>query len=107
MIRGYRRELSVAVAYILILVFLAVFAPRFFLPDALRALVVRNAPVLVAAVGMTLVILCRQIDISVGSQFCVQLVVASMFAEKAAQSRYENPQPLHVRLLPRRRGGVS
>ena len=41
---------------LLLLGFLAVAAPRFFLPEALRALVVRNASVLVAAVGMTLVI---------------------------------------------------
>jgi rhamnose transport system permease protein len=77
---GYRRELSVTAAYLLLLLFLAVAAPRFFLPDALRALVVRNASVLVAAVGMTLVILCRQIDISVGSQFCICGVVAGLLA---------------------------
>ena len=70
-----------AAAYFLLLLFLAVAAPRFFLPDALRALVVRNAPVLVAAVGMTLVILCRQIDISVGSQFCICGVVAGLIAK--------------------------
>jgi rhamnose transport system permease protein len=76
----YRRELSVTAAYLLLLLFLAVAAPRFFLPEALRALVVRNASVLVAAVGMTLVILCRQIDISVGSQFCICGVVAGLLA---------------------------
>ena len=36
---------------------------------------------LVAAVGMTLVILCRQIDISVGSQFCICGVVAGLLAK--------------------------
>ena len=81
MIAGYRRELSVAAAYSLLLLFLAVAAPQFFSPDALRALVVRNAPVLVAAIGMTLVILCRQIDISVGSQFCICGVVAGLIAK--------------------------
>jgi rhamnose transport system permease protein len=81
MIHRYRRELSVAAAYLLLLVFLAVAAPRFFLPEALRALVVRNASVLVAAVGMTLVILCRQIDISVGSQFSICGVVAGLLAK--------------------------
>ncbi len=39
---------------------------------------VSNAPVLVAAVGMTLVILCRQIDISIGSQFSICGVVAGL-----------------------------
>ena len=72
----YRRELSVATAYALVLLVLAIVAPRFYLPANLRALVVSNAPVLVAAVGMTLVILCRQIDISVGSQFAICGMVA-------------------------------
>jgi rhamnose transport system permease protein len=81
MIGRYRRELSVAAAYVLLLLFLAVAAPRFFRPDALRAFVVSNAPVLVAAIGMTLVILCRQIDISVGSQFSICGVVAGLLAK--------------------------
>jgi rhamnose transport system permease protein len=76
----YRRELSVAAAYLLLLGFLAVAAPRFFLPEALRALVVRNSSVLVAAIGMTLVIVCRQIDISIGSQFSICGVVAGLLA---------------------------
>jgi rhamnose transport system permease protein len=80
MIGRYRRELSVATAYLLLLLVLAVAAPRFFLPEALRALVVRNASVLVAAVGMTLVILCRHIDISIGSQFSICGVVAGLLA---------------------------
>src|SRR5262249_52765732 len=36
---------------------------------------------LVAAVGMTLVILCRQIDISIGSQFCICGIVAGLLAK--------------------------
>src|SRR5437762_2147850 len=80
MIGRYRRELSVAAAYVALLAILAVTAPRFFLPEPLRALVVSNASVLVAAVGMTLVILCRHIDISIGSQFSVCGVVAGLLA---------------------------
>ena len=76
----YRRELSVAGAYALFLILLAVAAPRFFGPDPIRNLVVSQAPVLVAAVGMTLVILCRQIDISIGSIFSVCGVVAGLLA---------------------------
>jgi rhamnose transport system permease protein len=45
---------------------------------------VGNAPVLVAAVGMTLVIVCRQIDISVGSQFSICGVVAGLLAKAGA-----------------------
>src|SRR5262249_39057820 len=76
MIRRYRRELSVAVAYAALLGVLAVAAPRFFLAEQLRPLLVSNASVLVAAVGVTLVILCRQIDISIGSIFSICGVVA-------------------------------
>ncbi len=41
---------------------------------------VSQASVLVAAVGMTLVILCRQIDISIGSIFSVCGVVAGLLS---------------------------
>ena len=81
MIGRYRRELSVAVAYAALLLILAIAAPRFFRADSLRAFVVSNAPVLVAAVGMTLVILCRQIDISIGSIFSICGVVAGLLAQ--------------------------
>ena len=51
MIGRYRRELSVALAYCLLLAILAVAAPRFFQPGQLSAFAVSNAPVphLVAA----------------------------------------------------------
>ena len=79
MMGRYRRELSVAGAYGLFLILLAVAAPRFFGSDPIRNLVVSQA-LLVAAVGMTLVILCRQIDISIGSIFSVCGVVAGLLA---------------------------
>jgi ribose/xylose/arabinose/galactoside ABC-type transport system permease subunit len=81
MIARYRRELSVAVAYLVLLLLLAVAAPRFYRADQLRAWIVSSAPVLVAAVGMTLVILCRQIDISIGSIFSICGVVAGLLAQ--------------------------
>jgi rhamnose transport system permease protein len=77
----YRRELSVAAALALLLVLLAVAAPAFYQGDKLRAILVANAPVLVAAVGMTLVILSRNIDISIGSQFSVCGIVAGLLAK--------------------------
>jgi rhamnose transport system permease protein len=80
----YRRELSVALAYAAFLLVLAAAAPRFFGAEPLRSLAVRGAPVLVAAVGMTLVILCRQIDISIGSQFSICGVVAGLLAQAGA-----------------------
>jgi rhamnose transport system permease protein len=81
MIARYRRELSVGLAYAALLLLLAVAAPRFYQPEQLRAFVVSNAAVLVAAVGMTLVILCRQIDISIGSIFSICGVVAGLLAQ--------------------------
>jgi rhamnose transport system ATP-binding protein len=80
LISRYRRELSVTLAFVVLLLLLAAVAPRFFRADQLRPLVVANAPVLVAAVGMTLVILCRQIDISIGSIFSICGVVAGLLS---------------------------
>jgi rhamnose transport system permease protein len=90
MMGRYRRELSVAAAYAFLLILLAAVgfstsdkqtASSFYKPEQLRTLVVSNAPVLVAAVGMTLVILTRQIDISIGSQFSVCGVVTGLLAK--------------------------
>jgi rhamnose transport system permease protein len=77
----HRRELSVAAAYLALLVALVVVAPAFFELANLRDLLMRAAPLLVAAVGMTVVILARQIDISIGSQFAICGVVAGLLAK--------------------------
>ena len=77
----HRREATVAAVYAAVLILLAVLAPRFYRPEQVRASAVRDAPVLVAAIGMTMVILCRQIDISIGSQFCLCGVVAGLLAK--------------------------
>jgi rhamnose transport system permease protein len=90
MMRRYQRELSVAVAFAALLLVLAVAAPTFYNAEQLRAIVVKSAPVLVAAVGMTLVILARHIDISIGSQFAVCGVVAGLLARAGV------PMPLVV-----------
>jgi rhamnose transport system permease protein len=76
------RELSVAGALVLMLVALAVFAPAFYQPQPLLSLATREAPVLVVACGMAIVILGRQIDISVGSQFAVCSVCAGLLAAR-------------------------
>jgi rhamnose transport system permease protein len=77
------RELSVAAALLLVLLALAIVAPAFFQPQPLVSLLTREAPILIVACGMALVIITRQIDISVGSQFavcsvCVGLLVAKL-----------------------------
>ncbi len=76
----YFRELSVTAALLVVLGGLAIFAPAFFQPQPLLSLVTREAPTLVVACGMALVIICRQIDISVGSQFSVCSVCAGLLA---------------------------
>lgn len=76
----YFRELSVAGALLLVLGALAIFAPAFYQPQPLLSLATREAPTLIVACGMALVIICRQIDISVGSQFAVCSVIAGMLA---------------------------
>lgn len=76
----YRRELSVLLAYLALLAVLAWRTPGFFGAAPLRDLVVKNAPILVATIGMTLVILCRHIDLSVGSQMGVCGIAAGLMA---------------------------
>ena len=78
----YFRELSVTGALGLVLLGLAVFAPAFFQPQPLLSLVTREAPTLVVACGMALIIISRQIDISVGSQFSVCSVCAALLAAR-------------------------
>ena len=74
------RELSVAAALVVLLLFLAVAAPAFYEPQPLLSLLTREAPALVVACGMAFVMIGRQIDISVGSQFAVCSVCAGLFA---------------------------
>jgi rhamnose transport system permease protein len=91
------RELSVLAAWLGLLVVIAVAAPTveggsagFFGRGEVRNNLVKNAPVLVVAVGMTLVILARQIDISVGAQMSVCAVSAALLAKSGV------PVPLAV-----------
>ena len=77
----YKRELSAALAYIVLLVLVGSFAPSFFSAANLRDLALNNAPVLLVAIGMTLVILVGEIDISVGSQFAVCSVAVGWLAK--------------------------
>src|SRR6185369_160745 len=80
-INRYKRELSTALAYIVVLIVVAVVAPSFFTGANLRDLALNNAPVLLVSIAMTLVILIGQIDISVGSQFAVATVAAGLLAK--------------------------
>ncbi len=78
--RQHSRELSIALALGLLLIFMAVIAPDFYQTQPLLSLSAREAPALIVACGAALIIICRQIDISVGSQFAVCSVCAGMLA---------------------------
>lgn len=77
----YKREISAAGAFVAILIVLAIVAPSFFSAGNLRDLLINNAPTLLIAVGMTMVVLVGEIDISVGSQFAVCSIAAGFLAK--------------------------
>jgi rhamnose transport system permease protein len=77
----YRRETSVGIAIVALNVVLALKAVGFFTLANLTDLLLANMPVLIVALGMTLVILAGQIDISVGSVFAVCSVASGMLAK--------------------------
>lgn len=92
MLSRYRREFSVLAAYLCLLLVLACFAREFFAPQQILVLMVSSSPMLIVAVGMTIVIIARQIDISVGSQFSLCGVIAGLLAKSGC------PMPLVVLL---------
>ena len=79
-----RREGSVALAIAALFVVLALAAPGFFTRGNLADLFLANLPVLIAALGMTLVILTGHIDISVGSVFAICAVASGLLAKAGA-----------------------
>ena len=80
MIKRHFRELSVAAALGVMLLLLAVFAPNFFDPQPRLSRLTAAAPKLVLACGVALVIIARQIDISIGSLFAVCGTCAGLVA---------------------------
>src|SRR5262249_39965791 len=81
MIHRFQREISVGLAYVLLLLVLFVVSPSFFRGNQFLSTLVAAAPMLVAAIGMTLVILARHIDISIGSQLSVCGITAGLLAK--------------------------
>jgi len=76
----YSRELSVAFVLALLLLVLAVVAPAFYEPQPLLSRLAREAPTLIVACGVALVMITRQIDISIGSVFALCGVCAGLLA---------------------------
>ncbi len=90
----HQREIAALLAYVVLLVFVGIIAPSFFNAGNWRDLAVANAPVLIVAMGMTIVIIAGQIDISVGSQFAVCSMLAGALAKTGI------PVPLLLLLVP-------
>jgi rhamnose transport system permease protein len=80
MLKAYRVESSIALALVALGAVLLVRAPAFYQPGNLLDVAMATLPVLVVAVGATLVILTGEIDISVGSVFAVCSVTAGVLA---------------------------
>ncbi len=76
-----KREIGVGLLVSAILIALALIHPDFFRMENLRDIALANAPVLIAAIGSTIVILAGEIDISVGSQFAVLSIFAGVLAK--------------------------
>jgi rhamnose transport system permease protein len=75
------RERSVAIAIVALFAVLAALTDGFFSAANLTDLFLANVPVLIAAIGATLVIVSGEIDISVGSAFAVCSVAAGLAAK--------------------------
>ncbi len=82
--KHHQREVSIAAAIVALGLVLAAFAPGYFARDNLSDLFLGNMPVLIVALGTTLVILTGHIDISVGSVFAICGVVAGLVAKSGA-----------------------
>ena len=74
------RERAAALVLGALLAILAIAAPGFFSADNLRDILMANAAVLIIALGMTLVVLTGEVDVSVGATFAVCAVVAGTLA---------------------------
>ena len=80
----HTREMSVGLAIGALLILLAVVNPAFFSRENAIDIFLANMPVLIAALGITLVILTGEIDISVGSLFAIAGVIAGLLAKSGA-----------------------
>jgi rhamnose transport system permease protein len=76
-----RREWSVAAAIAVLATLVALAAPSYFSVENIRDLCLVNLPVLIVTIGTTLVIITREIDISVGSVFALCSVLAGVGAK--------------------------
>jgi rhamnose transport system permease protein len=81
LVRTWSREIGVAATIALLYAVLFFSGRGYFSPENFGDLFLANLPVLIVSLGMLLIILTGQIDISVGSQFAVCSVVAGLAAK--------------------------
>lgn len=89
------REWSVALVLGILLIALGLIAPGFFRLSQMFSTLSNAVPVLIVACGMTAVIICRQIDISVGSQFAL----CSIFLGLLVRAHWPTPVAAMVAIL--------
>jgi rhamnose transport system permease protein len=77
----FLREISIAIVYGALLCWLGWKRPDFYSTGQFWKTLVYSAPILVAAIGMTLVIIAREIDISIGWQLSVCAIVAAVLSQ--------------------------
>jgi rhamnose transport system permease protein len=77
----HRREIAIALTILALGLVLALMAPGFFSLENQRDVLMANMPVLISALGITLILLTGQIDISIGSQFAICAVAAGLLAK--------------------------
>lgn len=79
--QGHSREIAVAGTILALFGVLAWSAPGYFSRANLKDLFLAYVPVLIVALGMTLVILTGEIDVSVGSIFAIAGIASGVFAK--------------------------
>jgi rhamnose transport system permease protein len=89
-LRRHPRETALLVALVALFLLPLFGVGGFYAAGTFRSLAIDNLPVLIAAAGMTLVIVAGQIDISIGSQFVVGGIAAGLLAKTGL------PMPLVV-----------
>lgn len=80
MTRKHAREFAAGAVLVVVLAILAVAAPSFFTLTNVQDLLLNNAGTMVAAMGITLILIAGHIDISIGSQFAICSVAAGVAA---------------------------
>jgi ribose/xylose/arabinose/galactoside ABC-type transport system permease subunit len=77
---GYGQELLVGLAIILLFAGVSAVNPRFLSDTNINSIIAGNAYIAIAAIGMSMVIICGHIDVSVGSLIGVIATVAGTLA---------------------------